>query len=272
MHNEGFDASIEYHQKFGQVDITARANFTYAHNTILDNDQPEWEYAYQNRIGQSNWQTFGLVADGLFQSQEEIDAWPTQKFGEVKPGDIRYLDINGDGVVDDYDKKPIGFPDVPEISYGFGASVRWKVFEVSIFFQGIDNVNFFINNSYTQPFIANKTRHSNVFADLYDNYWTEDNRDAKYPRLTIGSNTNNNQASTFWMVDGRYIRLKNAEIGYTLPKRITSRAHIDRLRIYVSGVNLLTFAPFKLWDPDLQTGAAGYPNNRVYNIGATLVF
>ena len=90
--------------------------------------------------------------------------------------------------------------------------------------------------------------------------------------MTIGSNTNNNQASTFWMVDGRYIRLKNAEIGYTLPKRITNRAHIDRLRIYVSGVNLLTFSPFKLWDPDLQTGAAGYPNNRVYNIGATLVF
>ena len=272
MHNRGIDASLDYHQKIGQVDITARANFTYAHNTILDNDQPEWEYAYQNRIGQSNWQTFGLVADGLFQSQEEIDAWPTQKFGEVKPGDIRYVDINGDGVVDDYDKKPIGFPDVPEISYGFGASVRWKGFDVSIFFQGIDNVNFFINNSYTQPFIANKTRHSNVFADLYGNYWTEDNPDAKYPRLTIGSNTNNNQASTFWMVDGRYIRLKNAEIGYTLPKRITNRAHIDRLRIYLSGVNLATFAPFKLWDPDLQTGAAGYPNNRVYNIGATLVF
>ena len=272
MHNRGIDASLDYHQKIGQVDLTARANFTYAHNTILDNDQPEWEYAYQNRIGQSNWQTFGLVADGLFQSQEEIDAWPTQKFGEVKPGDIRYIDINGDGVVDDYDKKPIGFPDVPEISYGFGASVRWKGFDVSIFFQGIDNVNFFINNSYTQPFIANKTRHSNVFADLYGNYWTEDNRDAKYPRLTIGSNTNNNQASTFWMVDGRYIRLKNAEIGYTLPKRIKNRAHIDRLRFYVSGVNLLTFSPFKLWDPDLQTGAAGYPNNRVYNIGTTLVF
>ena len=272
MHNRGVDASLDYHQKFGQVEVTARANFTYTHNTILNNDQPDWEYLYLNRIGQSNWQTFGLVADGLFQSQEEIDAWPTQKFGEVKPGDIRYLDINGDGVVDDYDKKPIGFPNVPEISYGFGASVRWKGFDVSVFFQGVDNVNFFINNTYTQGFTANKTRHSNVFADLYGNYWTENNRDAKYPRLTIGQNTNNNQTSTYWMVNGRYLRLKNAEIGYTLPKRILSKAHIDRLRIYVSGVNLLTFSPFKLWDPDLQTGAAGYPNNRVYNLGVTLVF
>lgn len=272
MHNEGFDASIEYHQKFGQVDITARANFTYAHNTILDNDQPDWEYLYQNRVGQSNWQTFGLVADGLFQSQEEIDAWPKQQFGEVKPGDIRYIDINGDGVVNDYDMKPIGFPNVPEISYGFGASVRYKGFDVSLFFQGVDNVNFFINNTYTQPFSATKSRHSNVFADLYGNYWTEDNRDAKYPRLTIGQSANNSQTSTYWMVDGRYIRLKNAEIGYTLPKRIMQRAHIDRLRIYLSGMNLLTFSPFKLWDPDLQTGAANYPNNRIYNIGVTLVF
>ena len=272
MHNRGIDASLDYHQKIGQVDITARANFTYAHNTILDNDQPDWEYAYMNRIGQSNWQTFGLVADGLFQSQAEIDAWPKQQFGEVKPGDIRYLDLNGDGVINDYDKKAIGYPDVPEISYGFGASVRWKGIDISVFFQGIDNVNFFINNSYTQPFIATKTRHSNVFADLCGNYWTEDNRDAKYPRLSIGSNPNNNQTSTYWMVNGRYLRLKNAEIGYTLPKRIMSKAHIDKLRIYVSGVNLLTFSPFKLWDPDLQTGAAAYPNNRVYNIGATLVF
>ena len=272
MRNEGFDASIEYHQKFGQVDVTARANFTYAHNTILDNDQPDWEYLYQNRIGQSNWQTFGLIADGLFQSQAEIDAWPQQQFGEVKPGDIRYIDINGDGVVNDYDKKPIGFPNVPEISYGFGASVRYKGFDVSVFFQGVDNVNFFINNTYTQPFSATKNRHSNVFSDLYGNYWTENNRDAKYPRLSIGTNNNNNQTSTYWMVDGRYIRLKNAEIGYTLPKRIMAKAHIDRLRIYLSGMNLLTFSPFKLWDPDLQTGAANYPNNRVYNIGVTLVF
>lgn len=272
MHNRGVDASIDYHQKIGQVDVTARANFTYAHNTILDNDQPDWEYLYMNRIGQSNWQTFGLIADGLFQSQEEIDAWPKQQFGEVKPGDIRYLDLNGDGVVNDYDVKPIGFPDVPEISYGFGASVRWKGIDFSVFFQGIDNCNFFINNTYVQPFTANKTRHSNVFADLYNNYWTENNRDAKYPRLGIGSNPNNSKTSTFWMVDGRYMRLKNAEIGYTLPKRLTSQAHIDRLRIYVSGVNLLTFSPFKLWDPDLQTGAAAYPNNRVYNIGLTMVF
>ena len=272
MHNRGVDASIDYHQKIGQVDVTARANFTYAHNTILDNDQPDWEYLYMNRIGQSNWQTFGLIADGLFQSQEEIDAWPKQQFGEVKPGDIRYLDLNGDGVVNDYDVKPIGFPDVPEISYGFGASVRWKGIDFSVFFQGIDNCNFFINNSYVQPFTANKTRHSNVFADLHNNYWTENNRDAKYPRLSIGSNPNNSKTSTFWMVDGRYMRLKNAEIGYTLPKRLTSQAHIDRLRIYVSGVNLLTFSPFKLWDPDLQTGAAAYPNNRVYNIGLTMVF
>ena len=272
MNNEGFDASLEYHQRVGEVDITARGNFTYAHNTIVDNDQPDWEYLYMNTIGQSNWQQFGLVSAGLFRSQEEIDAWPKQEFGEVKPGDIKYVDINGDGVVNNYDRKAIGYPDVPEIVYGFGASVRWKGFDLSVFFQGVGNVNFFTNTEQTQPFSASKSRNANVYSDLWGNYWTPENPNAKYPRLTIGANENNNRLSTFWMVNGNYLRLKNAEIGYTLPKRILSKAHIDKLRIYLSGVNLVTFSKFKLWDPDLQTGAANYPNNRVYNLGVTLVF
>ncbi len=272
MNNEGFDASLEYHQRVGEVDITARGNFTYAHNTIVDNDQPDWEYLYMNTIGQSNWQQFGLVSAGLFRSQEEIDAWPKQEFGEVKPGDIKYVDINGDGVVNSYDRKAIGYPDVPEIVYGFGASVRWKGFDLSVFFQGVGNVNFFTNTEQTQPFSASKSRNANVYSDLWGNYWTPENPNAKYPRLTIGANENNNRLSTFWMVSGNYLRLKNAEIGYTLPKRILSKAHIDKLRIYLSGVNLVTFSKFKLWDPDLQTGAANYPNNRVYNLGVTLVF
>ena len=195
MKNHGVDASLEYHQTIGKVQLTVRGNFTYAHNTILDNDQPRWAEPYLNKIGQSNWQEYGLVAAGLFSSQEEIDAWPTQAWGEVHPGDIKYLDLNGDGKVDTYDCKPIGYPNVPEITYGFGASVN-----------------------------------------------------------------------------GRYMRLKNAEIGYSLPKQVVNKLRIDGLRIYVSGMNLLTFSDFKLWDPDLQTGAANYPNNRVYNIGVSLIF
>jgi hypothetical protein len=115
---------------------------------------------------------------------------------------------------------------------------------------------------------------SNVFTDLIGKYWSESNPDpnARYPRLTTSPNPNNSQKSTFWMVNGRYMRLKNAEIGYSLPKQVVNKLRIDGLRIYVSGMNLLTFSDFKLWDPDLQTGAANYPNNRVYNIGVSLIF
>lgn len=113
------------------------------------------------------------------------------------------MDINGDGVVNNYDRKAIGYPDVPEIVYGFGASVRWKGFDLSVFFQGVGNVNFFTNTEQTQPFSASKSRNANVYSDLWGNYWTPENPNAKYPRLTIGANENNNRLSTFWMVNGQ---------------------------------------------------------------------
>ena len=134
------------------------------------------------------------------------------------------------------------------------------------------HVNFSTCTDQTQGFIARNIKEAGVFADLYNNYWTPDNLNAKYPRLTIGTNENNNQTSTFWMVNGRYMRLKNLEIGYTLPKRIASKIAMQNLRVYVSGVNLFTISPFKLWDPDLQTGATNYPNNRIINIGLTIGF
>ena len=113
---------------------------------------------------------------------------------------------------------------------------------------------------------------NNVFSDIYGNYWTESNTDAKYPRLTTTEATNNNQSSDFWLVNGRYIRLKNAEFGYTFPKRLIQKMRLSQLRVFVSGTNLLTFAPFKLWDSDLQTGASNYPNTRVANIGLNIGF
>lgn len=273
MRNSGIDASLEYHQPIGRdVHLTVRGNFTYARNMIVDQDQPDWKYLYMNRKGQQQYQTFGLVADGLYQSQEDIDSWAKSSFGTVRPGDIKYVDLNGDGVIDSYDVKPIGYPDIPEIVYGFGFSLQWKALDFSAFFQGVAHVSFSTRTNQTQAFIARNVKEAGVFTDLYNNYWTPENPGAKYPRLTIGTNDNNNQTSTFWMVNGRYMRLKNLEIGYTLPKRIASKLAMQNLRIYLSGVNLLTFSPFKLWDPDMQTGATNYPNNRIVNIGLTVGF
>lgn len=273
MRNSGVDASLEYHQPIGSdLHLTVRGNFTYARNVILDQDQPDYKYLYMNRTGQSRYQTFGLVAAGLFKDQEDIDSWPEQTFGEVAPGDIKYLDLNGDGVVDSYDTKPIGYTNVPEIVYGFGFSLQWKSLDFSAFFQGVGHVSFSTLTDQTLGFNARNSREANIFADVYDNYWTPDRLDAKYPRLYIGTNNNNNQASTFWMANGSYMRLKNLEIGYTLPKRISNKMAMQNMRVYLSGVNLLTFSSFKLWDPDLQTGATNYPNNRIINIGLTIGF
>jgi len=175
-------------------------------------------------------------------------------------------------VVDSYDVKPIGYTAIPEIVYGFGFSLQWKAFDFSAFFQGVGHVNFSTRTDQTQGFIARNSREANLFSDVYDNYWTPERLDAKYPRLFIGTNNNNNQNSSFWMANGRYMRLKNLEIGYTLPKHISQKMAMQNMRVYLSGVNLFTFSPFKLWDPDLQTGATNYPNNRIINIGLTIGF
>ena len=181
-------------------------------------------------------------------------------------------DLNGDGIVDNYDTKPIGYSDIPEIVYGFGFSLQWKAFDLSAFFQGVAHVSFSTLTDQTQAFVGRNLKESSVFADLYGNTWTPENPGAKYPRMTTGAIDNNNQLSTFWMANGRYLRLKNLELGYTLPKRIANKIAMQSLRVYLSGVNLFTFSPFKLWDPDLQTGATNYPNNRIINLGLTIGF
>jgi hypothetical protein len=114
--------------------------------------------------------------------------------------------------------------------------------------------------------------HANVLSDVYGNYWTEDNLDAKYPRVTAGSNTNNSQDSDFWLADGRFLRLKNAEIGYSLPKRILNRVGISGARFYLQGQNLFTFSPFKLWDPELASSTTNYPTTRIVSLGLSFGF
>lgn len=273
MRNSGWDASLQYDQKIGEVVLSAMGNFTFARNVVLDKDQPDWAELYMNETGQSMYQTIGYVSDGLFQSYEDIASSPDQSFfGDIQPGDIKYKDLNMDGKVDSYDRKPIGYTDVPEIVYGFGASAQWKGFDISVFFQGNAHVSFSINTTMVRAFTSTKLAESNVFSDVYGNYWTPEHTDAKYPRLTTSENNNNSQVSDFWLVDGRYLRLKNAELGYSFPKKITQKLKLTNLRLYLSATNLLTFSPFKLWDPDLQTGADNYPTNRMVNVGLNLSF
>lgn len=275
MRNSGIDASMRYDQKIGQVNLSALGNFTFCRNVILDMDQPDWSELYMNQTGQARWESFGYVADGLFESYEDIASSPDQSyFGDIQPGDIKYVDLNGDNVINAFDKKALGVTGVPEIVYGFGASLQYKGLDVSVFFQGNGNIHFSKYSTLTVGFTAASLNQANLLTDVVDNYWTPERLDAKYPRLINGVNTNNSQLSTFWIVNGRYLRLKNAEIGYSIPKRWSQKIKLEKVRFYLSGNNLLLFSPFKLWDPDqnVSGGAAAYPITRTVNAGINIAF
>ena len=171
--NQGFDSNIEYSQKIGNVYVTARGNFTYNRNKLKNNDEPDWEYKYQNRIGKpfgsgGSMQPFGLVALGLFQSQEEIDNSPVQSFGEYRVGDIKYQDINGDGVINSQDQIAIGYTNLPEIMYGFGATAQWKNWDFNVFFQGAARTSFFLSGSSVKSlFSSGNLERSAVNENIY---------------------------------------------------------------------------------------------------------
>lgn len=273
MNNQGFDGTIEYEQQIGEVQLTARGNFTYARSEIIDNDEPDWKYKYQNRIGKPYGQHFGLKALSLFQSQEEINNSPTQTYGPVRVGDIKYQDINGDGKIDASDEVAIGYPSLPEINYGFGATAAWKGIDLNVFFQGVSRTSFFVGGTAMYGFNSDGLGRAALNEDVYKHRWTEENPNpnARYPRLTAGDNVNNNRNSTWRMRDGSFLRLKNMEIGYSMPKRILDKTFITSLRFYVSGQNLLTFSKFKLWDPELNSSdGSKYPLSRVFTVGVNI--
>lgn len=283
MKSWGFDGSLEYRDRIGQVNITGRGTFTYANNEILRNGDALNKYPWMNSVGQKIYQKFGWEAVGLFESQEEIDRSPIQfsegNHSRLRPGDIKYRDLNGDGVIDDYDKMPIGFCDIPEITYGFGGAIEWKGFDVSIFFQGTARVSLFEEGSTIVPFSSGYKNNDGFLRGVMENRWTVDNPDpnARYPRTIRPSDAldnNNTKKSSFWVRNAAFLRLKNAEIGYTFPKRWMEKMAIQNLRLYVSGVNLLTWAPdVHLFDPDLGSGdGRKYPPTRVFNVGLNINF
>lgn len=278
----GFDLSLDYNKVINKnLWITGRLNFTYATSRYeayedVDNSETPW----LNRIGQPVNQQWGYIAERLFVDENEIKNSPTQTFsGDYMGGDIKYRDINNDGLITSLDMVPIGYPTIPEIIYGFGLSAGYKGFDASFFFQGLARESFWINPTATAPFVDVDGNASiiskNVLLKVYEeSYWSESNRDlyALWPRLSNKIIENNTQRSTWFMREGGFLRLKSVEIGYSLPQLLSKKYGIDNLRIYLSGVNLLTFSKFKLWDPEMAGDGLGYPIQKVYNIGLQVTF
>ncbi|WP_349905799.1 SusC/RagA family TonB-linked outer membrane protein [Bacteroides caccae] len=279
----GVDISLDYSHIFNKNWwTTVRGNFTYASSEFSEYEEPDYSATpWRSKIGSKLSQTYGYIAERLFVDDEDVANSPKQQFGEYTAGDIKYKDINRDGIIDEQDIVPIGYPTTPEIIYGFGFSVGYKAFDFNCFFQGSARSSFFIDplriTPFAQPYdpdneLGGKQANNALLQVIANNHWSESNQNmyAFWPRLSDTAISNNNQSSTWWLRDGTFLRMKSAEIGYTLPKRLTSKAKLENLRIYVSGTNLFNISKFKIWDTEMGNNGLGYPVQRVFNVGIQL--
>lgn len=271
--SRGLDGNFGFKQKIGNVNLTLRGNITYSKSKILEYDEEVTNYKYTLATGFQVSQPRGLIAEGLFKDYDDIRNSAKQTWGDVMPGDIKYRDVNGDGIVNDKDYVPIGATNRPNLIYGFGFSAQWKGFDVNVLFQGAGKSTFFIDGYTVYPFKDGDW--GNILTDVVkSNRWIlgeNEDPNAKYPRLGYGGNNNNYQSSTYWMRNGSYLRLKNLEVGYTIPKSIVNKIRLNNIRIYFMGTNLVTFSSFKLWDPELgSSNGQVYPLSKAYTLGLTI--
>ncbi|RFZ94653.1 TonB-dependent receptor [Mucilaginibacter conchicola] len=285
--SKGIDLSLDYKQNFSNgAWASMRGNFTYSTNRYKYLLEPNYAETWRKFVGQPISRGYGYIAERLFVDDQEARNSPTQIFsnnnsvGAPKGGDIKYRDLNNDGKIDYLDMAFIGYPTTPEIVYGFGFSTGYKGFDLSAFFQGQARVSFFINPNKVSPFIPSDEPgiygNTQVLTEFANSHWSEENQDlyALYPRLgtTRATVENNLQPSTWWLRDGSFLRLKSVELGYTLPARLTKSIRMSNLRIYTNGFNLLTWSPFKMWDPELGGNGFAYPIQKVFNLGVNATF
>ncbi|MBC6112090.1 SusC/RagA family TonB-linked outer membrane protein [Pedobacter fastidiosus] len=284
---KGFEAGVNYNKNIGELNLNLFGNFTYNTSKILAINEGAGLPEYQKQLGHpissvispaatantgAGYISNMLISDGIFQSQAQIDASAKQILSkDVRPGDIKYVDQNGDGVINDLDRVRTDFNFVPKAYFGFGASLSFKNFDANFLFQGTSG------RSITIQQLVNAGNTNNGFLNQFSvDRWTPSNTSAPYPRLLLTDRGNNTAASDFWIRSGDYIRLKNAEIGYSLPSSFTKKLKIKQLRLYASGLNLITFdqlgdLPI---DPELPESGynSSYPYMKIYSFGVNLKF
>ena len=280
--NKGIDLQAKYNARLGNKSfLTLRANLTYNEDVIVEDDQPIKPYAWQETRGTNVNGRWGWIAEGLFTSEDDILNHAKQ-FGEEFPGqvsnvgDIKYRDLNGDGVIDDYDRCHIGQGDVPRLYYGFGGDVQIGSWSFGLLFSGNAFADRCVAGNAIYPF-TDQAGISNLYANITDRWSANDpaNQNVFYPRLYHGSaaNANNTKTSTWWQKDVSFLRLKQMSVSYDLPARVVDKAFFKEARIYLMGTNLLTFSNFKLWDPELNTNnGTAYPNTRTISLGLSFKF
>lgn len=266
--NYGVEAGLSWKDRIGDFSYMLAGNFSFARNEIVNMDEGYKPYEYLKNTGNRIGQYYGLEAIGFFQDETDIKNSLPQSFSQVVPGDVKYKDQNNDGVIDDYDKVAIGYSTVlPEITYGFSIGLGYKNVTLKADFQGVANYTLVKNmESMYWPLVGN----TNVSQHYLENRWTPGNTDARYPRLTTKQNDNNFRASSIWTENGNFLKLRNLEIAYSLPKEWISKIKLNNVNVFARGMNLFSLDHVKDMDPEQMY--ATYPSFRSYNIGLTLDF
>lgn len=281
--SRGIDFSGKIQHAFNP-DFWIILNGTFTYNKVVykafeeASDKPEW----QRKVGKEISQQIGYIAEGVFQDQAEIDNSPTQS-GDVMPGDIRYRDINGDGMINVNDATFIGYPETPRIIYGFHGFINYKNFEFSFAFQGSGNRSFFMNPEKLSPFVDDHA----MLTAIYKDHWSEDNMTKKpfWPRLStynlIKHNPEENwyapqsseiRKSTYFMRECRFLRCTSLELAYNMPRKLTERWKLQNVKFFVRANNPFLISNFKLWDVELGENGFNYPIQKTYSIGLNFSF
>lgn len=279
MTSWGFDGHASYFQKINNdMNFTVRGNFTLSRNNVDNWEQAGVRYPYQSWSDVPYGIMRGLISEGLFKDEDDILSSPKQTYmSDVRPGDIKYKDVNGDGVINDDDIVPLSHSNIPEFQYGGAFEFNYKNFRINALLEGVQGVEYFLGGSGYYPFAWGYTGNILEMVTHQENRWTPasysgnpatENPNARFPRLTHGENPNNNRASTFWLADGSYLRLKNVELTYTLPREFVQKLRfVESLAVSLVGDNLHVWDSVKLWDPgQASSNGAVYPLQRKYTI------
>lgn len=291
--NRGMEFSLEYAKKFGGVDFTIGGNVSYSREKVEFIDQPayasEEDRRRNNKIGKWSDLKWGYKADGVFTSREEIENWAIidgKNNASVNPGDVKFIDYNGDGVINSYDNVVIGRGTSPDVIFAMNTRVSWKGIDFSMLWQGagLYDIHYGLSGDYNNPFNGGNAPFLEMYKYSYtpENDWNVPaNLDSHplFPRYYWPSYSthNKNAWSSFWFKNGNYIRLKSIELGYNLPKNLIRKAGIDNLKIYLSGFNVLTFSALSFFDPEQERDNSSdqplvYPPMATYSMGLTLDF
>lgn len=294
MSNKGFDGNIVFKQNIDKVMLTFRGNVTYAKNKLVEYDEVNPMYEYQRITGHSLGTPLLYIADGLYTPDDFIitpntekndgskiytlkEGLPVSSFGDVMPGDIKYRDLNGDGVINNYDAtyNHEFYSGNPEWVYGFGLSGEWKGFYAGAFFQGVANASINLKSGCFIPFQSGPEEA--VRKEVLQSHWSSNdpyNQNVMFPRLRPDNYSHNSQNSTWWYRSGNFLRLKNVELGYEFSDKVLARHWIKRARLYVQGTNVAVWDDIKMWDPELGSANGGqkYPLNMTWTFGLELGF